>query len=509
MAIVVGVPNQVFGYGLGDAESSVMEINEKKLKMKTVLSPEVIEEQNHEFDLKVELLDSISGEAISNVGYNFKILDSDDVVLFDDKIFTKDEILLLNFKAKEQENFEFIGEKNDKEFWTSSKSQSLLIEGPVFLNGGIYKIQTTVKFLENSEIQQQNLFETTLIIGEIIPFRVIDGGVGHDLRFITYFDKIENLSFDEDMKSVQAEMRFNWDPSFVDSVPFVHSEVYVPFSWEKFANNEINTFVNGIQVFGLVDRSQEDEIIIHFLVNNKQLKNLTPQIMDSEKEKIIFEIRAGEEIELITTGSQKDTSDDAMMEVSTKEDWKVYFWWEPKGQLLPEEDITFNIMFHDPDSNIMQKNITYDFEIYQNNELIFSKPSSQTPSGHDLHEFTFEENGGVKIITGNINGVNTKTEFEFFVGDPSGKISIPTWVKNNASWWAEGKIDDSTFASGIEFMIKEKIIQVPETEKQEGSNAVIPDWVRNNASWWATDKISDKDFASGLQYLIKSGIITV
>ena len=27
------------------------------------------------------------------------------------------------------------------------------------------------------------------------------------------------------------------------------------------------------------------------------------------------------------------------------------------------------------------------------------------------------------------------------------------------------KIDDSTFASGIEFMIKEQIIQVPETEK--------------------------------------------
>ena len=58
-------------------------------------------------------------------------------------------------------------------------------------------------------------------------------------------------------------------------------------------------------------------------------------------------------------------------------------------------------------------------------------------------------------------------------------------------------------------MIKENIIQVPQTEKQQKTSATIPDWVRNNAQWWASDQISDKDFASGLQFLVKSGIIAV
>jgi len=89
------------------------------------------------------------------------------------------------------------------------------------------------------------------------------------------------------------------------------------------------------------------------------------------------------------------------------------------------------------------------------------------------------------------------------------EITIPDWVKNNAGWWAEGQIDDSSFASGIEYMIKEGIIQVPITERQEGAESVIPDWVRNNAGWWSDELISDEDFAGGLQYLIANGIISV
>lgn len=88
------------------------------------------------------------------------------------------------------------------------------------------------------------------------------------------------------------------------------------------------------------------------------------------------------------------------------------------------------------------------------------------------------------------------------------EINIDDYVVD-IGWWSEGNIDDSTFAKGIEFMIKEKIIKVPETEKEENKNSSIPKWVRNNASWWASNQISDEDFASGLQYLIKVRIIAV
>ena len=39
-------------------------------------------------------------------------------------------------------------------------------------------------------------------------------------------------------------------------------------------------------------------------------------------------------------------------------------------------------------------------------------------------------------------------------------LNIPDWVRNNAAWWAQEQIDDSSFASGIQFLIKEGIIKV-------------------------------------------------
>ena len=38
--------------------------------------------------------------------------------------------------------------------------------------------------------------------------------------------------------------------------------------------------------------------------------------------------------------------------------------------------------------------------------------------------------------------------------------NVPTWVKNNAGWWAEGEINDKTFVSGIQYLIKVGSIKV-------------------------------------------------
>ena len=35
--------------------------------------------------------------------------------------------------------------------------------------------------------------------------------------------------------------------------------------------------------------------------------------------------------------------------------------------------------------------------------------------------------------------------------------AVPSWIKNNAGWWSDDKIDDFTFAQGIGFLIKNKI----------------------------------------------------
>ena len=87
---------------------------------------------------------------------------------------------------------------------------------------------------------------------------------------------------------------------------------------------------------------------------------------------------------------------------------------------------------------------------------------------------------------------------------------IPSWIKNNAGWWADGQIDDKTFVQGIQFLIKEKIMSVPETTPAISADSnEIPVWIKNNAGWWANGQITDDDFVKGIQYLVEQGIIQV
>ena len=37
---------------------------------------------------------------------------------------------------------------------------------------------------------------------------------------------------------------------------------------------------------------------------------------------------------------------------------------------------------------------------------------------------------------------------------------IPSWIKNNAGWWADGSIDDDSFVGGIQFLIEEGIMRI-------------------------------------------------
>jgi hypothetical protein len=95
------------------------------------------------------------------------------------------------------------------------------------------------------------------------------------------------------------------------------------------------------------------------------------------------------------------------------------------------------------------------------------------------------------------------------IPEPKESISIPDWVKNNVKWWSEGAIDDESFISGIQYLVKEKLIDVPITQKTVKESNDIPLWIRTNAAWWADGQITDSDFVKGIEFLANSGIIKV
>ena len=90
------------------------------------------------------------------------------------------------------------------------------------------------------------------------------------------------------------------------------------------------------------------------------------------------------------------------------------------------------------------------------------------------------------------------------------EATIPSWIKNNAGWWASDQIPDSAFLQGIQYLIKEGIMVIPTTESSESSGSQeVPAWIKNTAEWWAEDKISEAEFVNAIQYLIKNGIIII
>jgi len=88
--------------------------------------------------------------------------------------------------------------------------------------------------------------------------------------------------------------------------------------------------------------------------------------------------------------------------------------------------------------------------------------------------------------------------------------SIPKWIKNNAAWWSEQQISDSDFVSGIEYLIKNEIINVPVVQGGTSSTSTeIPDWIKNNAEWWADSLITDDEFLNAMQWLVANGVIQI
>ncbi len=40
-------------------------------------------------------------------------------------------------------------------------------------------------------------------------------------------------------------------------------------------------------------------------------------------------------------------------------------------------------------------------------------------------------------------------------------------------------------------------------------STTVPDWVKNNALWWAEGKISEQEYMTALQYLADEGILQI
>lgn len=96
-------------------------------------------------------------------------------------------------------------------------------------------------------------------------------------------------------------------------------------------------------------------------------------------------------------------------------------------------------------------------------------------------------------------GQKGATEFELV---DTGNIVMPLASNVVVSEWANGTISNYTF---LKFLADKNMVHLQGNNLKEGVN--IPSWYKTNGFWWADKKISDSEFVTGLQYLLDEKII--
>ncbi len=119
---------------------------------------------------------------------------------------------------------------------------------------------------------------------------------------------------------------------------------------------------------------------------------------------------------------------------------------------------------------------------------------------------------------------------------------IPSWIKLIAVWWGEDKISDQDFVNTLQYLVENKILEVPSPEIFEPgcgpglvldeitAECVIHDesdtdgifldavkeqqkmvvsLIKTTAFWWGEGKIADQDFVDALQYLVENNVLTI
>ena len=330
-------------------------------------------------------------------------------------------------------------------------------------------------------------------------------------------------------------MPFDWSPDYVELVQVVHEEVRVPKSFVPYAEGkQFKGYVNGVEIDqrALLNDpySYDDTNVVHFLITNAELtkinESLGPENYDTGNMNLKL-VPLDEASKSSTEFYLVDTVNYEQVPTTVTISWD--------GQYGANQEIPFEFTFFDEERQLL-KDVRYayvvldefDQEITRYDGDDDANPGILSTEGIDIQRVFVPSEGQIRIDllvygTGldydpTYAGIGSAI-IEIGPGAPvndnntpsvSDTVEIPSWIKNNAGWWAEGAIDDNAFVQGIQFLIKENVLKIPPTTQGSVSDTVeIPSWIKNNAGWWAEGAIDDNAFVQGIQYLIQEGILRV
>ena len=502
-----------FGHGAGIEASPLIFTNDRQVKVTVELLPSDFYKSDQKI-VKIDAYDHTNRVTIENASFKVEVFNNNQLLL-DEWFYTKDGNLILEVDPKvivtDRNSIEISGERNNFGLWEKTDESPLIITGPIFDEGGIYTFKITLDAQDEIGIISDVGFEVQVSVTFVEYYEENTGQKETEFRVKSYYDKISSFEYDTKEDVAKISFPFDFSETNISHTNVIHTEIMFPKNTLEFLSPNYFGTSNGVELFKssifIDDYSEEDNRIVHLILLPDHLRHIKNQLkkMEVDSSSVILP----DSIDLILNKGKEIQF--PLRTLTLSEEYQVDLTWDPKV-IIPGESIRFIYTFRDTTDLAPIRNSDYSFTILQNGKTIFSEDRF-AKIGADYSDYTFEEGQtGLTVARfSNISGSGQQTEFAFVVGGQteSKSSSVPEWVKNNAGWWADGQIPDSAFIDGIEFLIKDGIIVVSNTQQNESETDGIPEWVKNNAGWWADGQIPDSAFIDGIEFLIKDGIIKI
>ncbi|MCE9653204.1 MAG: peptidase [Nitrosarchaeum sp.] len=489
-----------------------------EVTVSTFLTPSDFTPEKHsDANLKIRFFDPNTNTNIENVSYRVQIFYGTQLVA-NQMFFDNNGELEIKIQPKsgcQQEELwkctKYFGDVDPvvPNALSSTPSSIPVISGPVFVNSGEYTVKTDIIGAKNPKTQtsQDIHFETIVTIPNEQNFKISSSGTEYSIAATNFQELIKEFHYDDSSKSISFQIPFNWE--HVDHVSFIKNSFEIPKDFTPFQN--VDSFfgkVNDVLIFPKdlhFDKySNQNNNVLHFMINNDELKQLKNS--DSKLNIVITPESTSFLVSkdlLFDNGIKAVASYDSRYSKSNDFLFTIVFFDANKNTV---SDIRYGYGLKDPTGKETATIGPNNLGIILSDGIDTRILDSPTPGKYTM-QIVLLGIGNDSFET----PLFTKFDFEIVDSDTTKTVNsygeIPSWIKNNAGWWADDKIDDNSFIQGIQFLIKENIMSIPSTQRSGSSTNEIPSWIKNNAGWWADDKIDDNSFIQGIQFLVKEGII--
>jgi hypothetical protein len=170
--------------------------------------------------------------------------------------------------------------------YTSQGSGPVVASGPIFLEGGLYHFIVRIVTVDYVRTilpdDQQPEFNGWLSVGAYQNKSLDIGGKPIPVEILSYYDKINNISYVPPSNAISFDMPFNYDMNRLnakDNNVYIHQEVYVPKPSVLSSSGSYNGYVNGKDVTNnlVVDGSNKTKDVVHFMLTKPIVLQIASQ----------------------------------------------------------------------------------------------------------------------------------------------------------------------------------------------------------------------------------------